>query len=702
MSTLLTGGRRQLGSAAAIVIASAISGAPIRIASQDQPRPTFRTEANYVRVDAYATTKDGVVIEDLRREEFEVLEDRVPQTIDQFATVRIQGGGTPAARPDPRTPEESRQAATDFRARVFILFLDVMNVDRTASIRIAKPLTDALRNLLGPDDLLAVVMPGVSMRTLTFTRQIATIENALNNPWGARDAVALDPVERRYADCYPGIPEPPSQIAPDLGIAQEMILRRREAQMLDSLDSLVTYLRDAREERKAVITITNGWRLYRPNDNLRRAIRGTVPTVPPISIDPRNGRLTTEPTAETPRADTCETDRLRLASLDHDSRFRQILDQANRANVSFYPIDPRGIVPFDDDIVPAAGVGQNPTLRPEEERARLTERSNSLHVMADQTDGIAVTATNDFALGLRRMTTDLSAYYLLGYYSTGKLDGRFHAITVRATRPGVQIRARRGYLAASSAAPPAPLESSGAAAGAAEAQAVSSALASLGLVTRDTPLRLHAAVGPALANTRTVTAIIEIGRTSDATWGKGAEADAALIDPSGATVASTHLSILPASPSVQWAVGPRSLPAGDYELRVRAKAASAGSNATDALRVTVPATADGAGFLVFKRGPGTGNREVATADLRFRRSDTLRVAVPASDSSASSARLLDRTGNALQVPVSTSMRDEADGSKSRNATLALAPLATGDYLIELSASQSTGPARTLIAFRVVP
>ena len=293
---------------------------------------------------------------------------------------------------------------------------------------------------------------------LTFTRQIATIENALNNPWGARDDVARDPVERRYADCYPGIPERPGEIAPDRGIAQEMILRRREAQTLDSLDSLVTYLRDAREERKAVITITNGWRLYRPNDNLRRSIRGTVPTVPQVTIDPRAGRLTTEPTDETPRASACDTDRLRLASLDHDARFRQILDQANRANVSFYPIDPRGIVVFDDDIFPAAGVGQNPVLTADEERARLAERSTSLHVMAEQTDGVAVTATSDFALGLRRMTTDLSAYYLLGYYSTGKLDGRFHAITVRATRPGVQIRARRGYLAASNAAPPAPLE----------------------------------------------------------------------------------------------------------------------------------------------------------------------------------------------------------------------------------------------------
>ena len=178
--------------------------------------------------------------------------------------------------------------------------------------------------------------------------------------------------------------------------------------------------------------------------------------------------------------------------------------------------------------------------------------------------------------------------------------------------------------------------------------------------------------------------------------------DASLIDASGATVASSHLSILPASLSVQWAVGPRALPAGDYELRVRANAASPGSTATDSLRVTVPATADGAGFLLFKRGPGTGNREIATADLRVRRSDTLRVAVPASDSSESSARLLDRTGKVLQVPVSTSMRDEADGSTSRSATLALAPLAAGDYLIELIASQSTGQTRTLIAFRVVP
>jgi VWFA-related protein len=285
----------------------------------------------------------------------------------------------------------------------------------------------------------------MSLRALTFTRQMATIENALSRPWGGRDQADLqDPVEQRYAECYPGIPRQPGTIATDRGIAQEMILRRREAHTLDALEELITYLRDAREERKAVLIITNGWRLYRPNDNLRRSVRDEVPSAPQVAVDPRSGRLTTEPTGTASRANACESDRLSLASLDHETRFRRLLDQANRANVSFYPVDPRGIVAFDDDILPVAGVGQNPVLSPDQERSRLEERGGSLHTMAERTDGVAVVATNDFALGLRRMITDLSAYYLLGYYSTGKLDGNFHAITVRVTRPGVEVRARRG------------------------------------------------------------------------------------------------------------------------------------------------------------------------------------------------------------------------------------------------------------------
>jgi hypothetical protein len=105
-----------------------------------------------------------------------------------------------------------------------------------------------------------------------------------------------------------------------------------------------------------------------------------------------------------------------------------------------------------------------------------------------------------------------------------------------------------------------------------------------------------------------------------------------------------------------------------------------------------------------RRGPSTGNKDETTADPRFRRSERIRVEVPAPDASASTARLLDRTGRPLAVPVAASVR-EADSSVWDVAQLALAPLAPGDYVIELARAAEPGaqpPRRTLVAFRVVP
>jgi hypothetical protein len=49
-------------------------------AAQDQrPQPTFRTEANYVRVDVLLT-KDGAPVTDLTQSDFDVLERGTPQS----------------------------------------------------------------------------------------------------------------------------------------------------------------------------------------------------------------------------------------------------------------------------------------------------------------------------------------------------------------------------------------------------------------------------------------------------------------------------------------------------------------------------------------------------------------------------------------------------------------------------------------------
>ena len=688
-----------------LLLASVALASP---AAQQPAQPTFRTGANYVRVDVYPT-RNGMPVDDLRREDFELLDDKAPQTIDEFEHVVVRSAGPQETRREPNTVAESRQAALEPRARVFVLFLDVTHVELAASRKIRTPLVEALDRLIGADDLIAVMTPEMSARDITFARRTTTIEGFLTRYWwGERDRSNFkDPVEDSYARCYPGIPRPGEATAADQGVAQEMILRRREKQTLDALEDLVRVLGGVREERKAVIAITDGWRLYERNNVLARPIDGQVPTGPVIGVNPATGTLGARPPESTGRTSSadCERDRFALSQLDDAQQFRYMLDEANRANTSFYPIDPRGLVVFDEDIVPAAGVGAginaNPTISPSEDGARLFARNTSLRTLAEATDGLAVLNTNDLSRGLRRIVDDLSSYYLLGYYSTGRLDGRFHPITVRVKRPGVQVRARRGYLAnteaaaASASAATAPTVSPAAAA---NARAIESALASLSTAGRELPMRLHATAGWTPANAATVWAVAEVGRAAQEDWAGGGQADAMLVDASGRTVATGRAQIAAGATSARIALTSSTLAAGEYQLQIRTKGARAAAAGNDVLRISVPAAPQATSALFFRRGPSTANRDMPTADLRFRRSERLRVDVPAPGADAITARVLDRNGSPISIPVTAVVRDDPDGSRWQSAEVSLAPLAPADYLLELASPAG----RTLLAFRVIP
>ena len=146
---------------------------------------------------------------------------------------------------------------------------------------------------------------------------------------------------------------------------------------------------------------------------------------------------------------------------------------------------------------------------------------------------------------------------------------------------------------------------------------------------------------------------------------------------------------------------------GDYVLRVGARAGAASIPSRDTAHITIPPAPDSTGALFIRRGQTTGNREVPTADLRFRRNEQVRVEVPTVSSDPITARLLDRTGKPLAVPVTATVRDDADGSRWVTAQLALAPLAAGDYVIEIVAGSGgsgapSGERRMISAFRVVP
>src|SRR5262245_8771650 len=121
-------------------------------APQPLPQPTFRTEANYVRVDVFPTA-NGAPVTDLTQSDFESLDNGILQKVEQFERVTVRSAGLRETRIDPNNLRESRALLEQNpRARVFVLFLDPGHVEVEGSARIRKPLVDALDRLLGADD----------------------------------------------------------------------------------------------------------------------------------------------------------------------------------------------------------------------------------------------------------------------------------------------------------------------------------------------------------------------------------------------------------------------------------------------------------------------------------------------------------------------------------------------------------------------
>ena len=424
----------------------------LALAQQPAPQqpPRFRGGTNFVQVDVFAT-RAGVPVQDLTAADFEILEDNAPQKIDTFEHIVVAPAGPQDARVEPSSPTAANQLAADPHRRVFVVFLDTFHVSVEGSHHIKEPLIKLLNDILGADDLVGVMTPEMSPSQISFGRKTQVIEEGLrrNWAWGMRHSIRLDEYEQKYDTCFPPLPGESGQHS---GIAGELIARRRERTVLESLHDTILHMASIREGRTAVIAVTDGWLLYRPNqamttlrvlDPVTGATEPIPGSPPPVGVG-RGGTLTTKQNRDqfADEQSECDRDRMNLAMMDNEKYFRDLFGEANRANVSFYPIDPRGLAAFDSAIGPDA------PLDIVTDHAMLRGRGDTLRTLAVNTDGIALLDNNDLNRQLRRIAADLTSYYLVGYYSTNShLDGRFRTIKVRARRAGIDIRARKGYRA---------------------------------------------------------------------------------------------------------------------------------------------------------------------------------------------------------------------------------------------------------------
>jgi len=629
---------------------SALSPEPLalRQTPASSPQPLISIDV-HVHV-----TASGAPVDDLTQNDFEILEDKAPRPIERFAHV-VSGAGRP---------------------RAFVVFLDSGHLVVDDRHRLFEPLVGALDRVIGEGDLIAVMTPTMRGKDVTFVPKSGSVRGVLEKywPWGGADKVGAikDPLDDLYRTCYPP--------AKEGQVAVEMIDRSREKTTLGALERLAARLRGLREPRTAVLTITDGWTILKPDGGLARPIltSGRPRTVPGSFVP--GGKAGGQDAAATKRQPTpCDPDRLDLAQFDGESRVERLMDEANAAGASFYPIGGAALV-------------ADASLK------RNARETDSLRALARATDAVAAVSGAELEAAVARIASDLKSYYVIGYRSPAAADGKAHAIDVRVTRPGVDVRARRGYLVPADVA-------ATAAPGGGEARVtrddMDEALEPLDGLSRDVPFRLDAVSGWTPSGAAAFWVVGEVAGASAGDWLGGADGDLTLTDSSRATVASAHLQVDPGVRSFRVALTPPTAPApGAFDVRVKIESPGAAKPIDQTTHVVLPRAPEGTGVVIYRRGPTTGNKYLPTANRRFRRSDRIRVEVPVGGSVTDpTARLLDRAGAPKPVPVAASVRDDPDGSRWLVAELALVPLAAGDYVIEVKGGAGT---RVLVPFRMVP
>jgi hypothetical protein len=126
------------------------------------------------------------------------------------------------------------------------------------------------------------------------------------------------------------------------------------------------------------------------------------------------------------------------------------------AQISIYPVDPRGLVgaeiidaskPMLDEL----GRGYTGSILGEVVNRSSDDRLNdqtSMQEVADLTGGRAFLNRNDIDNAVALSVADGSSYYTLAYYPANKAwHGEFRTIHIRVARKGVQLRYRSGYYA---------------------------------------------------------------------------------------------------------------------------------------------------------------------------------------------------------------------------------------------------------------
>ncbi len=365
----------------------------------------FRASSNLVIVDVSVRDSSGKELTDLTKDDFTILEDGKPQKLSVFEFQKLSGDvlPPPAAPAAPKPAPQSKKVIAAAPAgkimyqdrRLMVLFFDLSSMPVEDQIRAQDAAQKFLSGHMTPSDLVAV---------MAFSSQLRVVQDFT----GDRDTLtaAIHSIRAGEASELAGMADTAdANSGEDTGAA--FIADETEFNVFNT-DLKLSALEQAAKmlaglpEKKALVYFSSG---------------------------------------------------VGKTGVENQSQLRSTVNAAVRANVSFYPVDARGLVA----MAPAGDASQGAPRgngiftggAQNQMRASFNDQQETLVSLAADTGGKALLDNNDLSLGIQRAQNDFRSYYILGYYSTNPAqDGRFRRVQVKlAGKLQAKLDYRGGYFA---------------------------------------------------------------------------------------------------------------------------------------------------------------------------------------------------------------------------------------------------------------
>lgn len=337
---------------------------PARGGSYSQAgQPTFRVAIDLVTLDAIPRHDRGQFVSDLRKDDFEIVEDGVKQTVASL--VLVHGGRVFNLQTTAPPPVQEgiilpgARPPSSHAGRIFIIVVDDLHLNVHDTPYVCDVMKKIAATLIHEGDMFAIISTGPSAveEPLSYDRQ--RIPGAISKVKGG----ALE-----LQDMF---------VTPE-GTLGPPEVRSRAHVAFSTAYRLIQDLEKIKDRRKALLLISNGY----DSDPFPLGRQGKDQV-----FGGRSGTPYDEERGELLLARPLGREPYKFGDANLAMELRGLADAANRANVSVYSIDPRGLAP-----VVTAGL----QVDAGEMKTHLQKTQSSLRTLAEATGGLAVVNDNDF------------------------------------------------------------------------------------------------------------------------------------------------------------------------------------------------------------------------------------------------------------------------------------------------------------------